>query len=290
MVHQSGMVFLKALIQATPQQKRAGFLMHLNKKMQEVLSLVPVTLYKNPLKTLTTFDRYLSDIHTSWLTPYLRTLTENDIRFFLAALSEPKRGEVMKSLRLSSPIPHLKQEARQFLQERLFAKVRAGKKNLLPLECLPDHPLNALLELTFIELTRLIDLAGLVDVAYDLRHIIETTKIKQIHSALDPEQLKFLKSLSLQKEGLAFKRMGLDKWEGDVSYLQKLIHQRGLNRLAKALFGQSESLFWYISHKLDVSQASALQQLHTDLNHPQGHALLVQQIVDLCTDIQGDKS
>lgn len=288
-MHLSGMVFLKAGLNRTSPKRKEAFLSHLNKKMREALNAVPLDFYKDPLQNLTPLEHYLDQIHVSWLTPYLRSLTENDIRFFVSALGDLKRQEVKKSLLFSNHLHNLKAKTKHFLQEQLFTKIKANQKELLPYECLPAHPLNILLELNSEELVDLINLAGLTDVAYDLKYIIDTTKLKQIQSALSQRQQDFIKSLSQQKENIAFKRLGLDKWEGDIPLLNRLIHQRGLNRFAKALYGQDPSLLWYILHKLDVSQAALFQQLCTDLKHPQGHASLIKQIADLSTLIQEKK-
>ena len=194
--------------------------------------------------------------------------------------SVKKRSELKKILLFSNHFPALTIQAKSFLQEHLYSKIKE-EEDLLPMECLPDHPLNFLLDLESEQILHLINLLGLYDVAFDLRHIIETAKIKQIYAALTQKEREFLQSLMQQKEPIAFKRMGLDKWDGSVSNLKSLINQRGLNRLAKALYGQEESLIWYISHKLDTGHAASLQKLCTDLKHPQGIAVLIREISDL---------
>lgn len=285
-MQQSGLILFKALIQSLPQKKKETLFKHLNKKMLDTLSPISTDLYKNPLTHKTSATSYLDHLHVSWLTPYLRTLSENDIRLFLAALSPLKQKELKEALLFAPYLPTLKEEATHYLQNHLLSKIKGEKKDLLPIECLPNNPLNSLLQLTPEELSDLIFFAGLSDLAYDLKRVIETSKIKQIHAALNTRHLSYLQSLAHQRENIAFKPMALDKWDGDISHLHQLIYQRGLNRLAKALYGSSNSLFWYIIHSLDAAQSAALEHLHTNLEHPKGQALLVKQIIDLCTSIQ----
>lgn len=282
----SALIFFKTFLSQMPSKKNKLIIGKLNQQMVNHLLTTPSNYYKNPLKERTSYAGYLDAIHISWITPYLRILTENDIRLFTSSLNEKKQREIKSSLLLSNHLIPLKKEAQQYLQEQLFTKIRANQKELIPIECLPKHPLNILLELSEEELVECINLIGLTDVAYDLKHIINTAKRNQILASLSPRQQEFLKSLTYQKENIAFKRMELDKWNGDPLLLHKLILQRGMNRLAKALYGTTASLFWYITHKLDISYTPLLEQLYTDLKHPQGQALLIKQIADLSTLIQ----
>jgi len=288
-MHKPYMLFFKVLFLRLPPKKQEALQLHLNKTILTTIQQLPSSFYKNPINPLFSAGDYLDNINATWITFYLRNFSENDIRLFAASLSEAKRNEVREILLFSNHSPPLKKEAKKFLQDRLFAKIKNKKKDLLPIECLPEHPLNTLLELTSEQLLELINCLGLMDVAHDLKHIIDTVKRKQIQGALSQKNQNFLKFISHQKESIAFKRMGLETWDGDLNYLNKLIHQRGLNRLAKALFGQEESLFWYLSHKLDTSNSSILQQLHTDLKHPKGVLLLIKQIAELKLLIQENK-
>lgn len=285
-MHLAGMILFKALLQGLPQPKKQALVKHLNNKLLDTLAPLPANLASNPLMNKTPFNTYLNRVHVSWITPYLRTLSENDMRLFLAALSPEKQKELKEALLFSPHIPVLREQAKEYLQYTLFTKIRGEKKELLPIECLPEDPLNALLQLKPHQLSDLIFFAGLTDLSYDLKRVVETAKIKLIHAALSARHLSYLQSLAHQRENIAFKPMALDKWSGEASHLHQLIYQRGLNRLAKALYGSSQSLFWYVAHSLDAAQSAALEQLHTNLDHPRGHTLLVKQIVDLCTLIQ----
>jgi hypothetical protein len=285
----TGRYVFSALLNARSPAMKGLLLPYLSKKEKEEFKKSPSRLFKDPSKGLDLSGKYLEYIHGSWMAPYLRTLPESDIRLVLSSVSEKKRTELKKILLFSNHFPQLSVHAKNFLQDHLYSKIKEGTDDLLPIECLPENPLNFILELENEELMRLVELLGLYDVAFDLRHVIETAKIKQIFAVLNPKERDFLQSLLQQKESIAFKRMGLDKWDGSVGYLKTLIEQRGLNRLAKALYGQEDSLLWYVTHKMDTAHAAALQKLCTDLNHPQGQAVLVRQITDIATLIKEKK-
>ncbi|MBI3236848.1 MAG: hypothetical protein HYZ48_04010, partial [Chlamydiales bacterium] len=61
--------------------------------------------------------------------------------------------------------------------------------------------------------------------------------------------------------------------------------QRGINRIAKSLYGQHPSLIWYISRRLDIEKGTMLLNLCSALDHPQGAHLLIEQVVELAQSI-----
>jgi hypothetical protein len=284
----SWIVFNTLLKKCRPEAQ--GILLnYLDKKTKEQLSALPIS-YQDSSLGITAKQTLLQKIDASWLATYLRTLPESDIRLFLASLTLTQKEALKKDLLLSNHFPTLTSFAKEFLQAQLFEKLVDEKMELLAPECLPEYSLNILLDLSEKEFKQLIDLLGLYDMASELRQIIETSKLKQIYNALAPFERNFLKQLSQQKELIAFKRMGLDKWDGDIEHLKQLIHQRAINRLAKAVYGREASFLWYLSHRLSLADARMFQTLSSDLKNPQAVAALTRQIINLIQFIKEKKS
>src|SRR4029078_9954336 len=113
------------------------------------------------------------------------------------------------------------------------------------------------------------------------RQIIDTAKLKKIYAMLSSAQTNFLKTLIYRKEPVVFKKLELTKWDGLSETLASSLEQRGINRLAKALYTADHSLLWYISHRLDTERGAMLINLCTPLDHARAAILLSEQVVDL---------
>lgn len=261
----------KALFKFLPQETQQRF--------QEMTSPKDALLKKED-----SLDLELSLLHPSWLAPYLRTLTESEIRLFLSSLN-PEQGEHLQKILLftSSPVP-LTPLAKKYLQKTLWKKV--GGEEQLPLVCLPVFSLNRLLSLSDFFLNKLIFFLGLRDLAHEMRQIIETAKLKKIQTALSPDEIQFLKGAMLKKEPVAFKKISLSQWDGEKKSLRKILYGRGINRLSKALYGQNESLAWYLSHKMDIETAKQFLKLLAPLDQPRAKEVLIYQVQEILEHLQ----
>jgi hypothetical protein len=239
--------------------------------------------FGDPTQQFPRCDEELYRIHYSWFAPFLRTLPESDIRLFLACLHAEQLKGLKSQLLFSNHLLELSFLAAQFLRQSLFKQIIPT--DLIPTACLPQSRLNLLLNLDRQEWTSLIDLTSMHDLSIEIRHIIETAKLKQIYAMLTKPQQAYLKTLSHKKEPVAFKRIGLSNWNGDTATLKQSLFQRGINRIAKALYGHHPSLIWYVSHHLDMERGNALLKLCTPLDHPRAAPLLIDQVVDLSQSI-----
>lgn len=250
------------------------------------LATAPAT-YKEISQGTSLREDFLDVMHPSWISPILRPLPENEVRLFLSCLN-PRQSQKVGQIILFSegPLP-LTPLAKRFLRRTLMDRLAEGLPDLAPIECLPSSPLNPLVELREEQFAQLLGLLGIYDLALALPQIIETTKLKQIRQSLSKEQSAFLQKAQHQKHLIAFKKIDLSSWSGDPQALQALLHQRGVNRLAKALYGKDPQLVWYVSHLLDVEKGTLLAQLMTPLEHPEGATHLTGQITDLLSFIRG---
>lgn len=285
MMHEAAAIVCKVLMQKVPSPRRESLLKFLPEKQQHMIQALP-SAFKDPIDEIEGIEDQLQRIHYSWFAPFLRMLPENEIRLFLSCLSERQVKGLKKLLLFSNHLLPLTSVAKQFLQQRALENLKADQKELLPIACLPAAPLNILLSLSVQEYEWLIECLAMHDLASEIRQIIDTAKLKKIYNALSKEELQYLKTLMQHKEPITFKRISLEHWDGQPQTLRSILHQRGINRFAKALYGQHASLIWHVSHHMEMSMAMSLLHLCTKLEHPRAAAILSTQVLDAMTYIQ----
>lgn len=281
----SSRVVLKSFLEHCSVAERSSLVNYLAPIEKQILDKLPKT-YGNPLRDSETTEQLLQQIHPSWLSPFLRTLSEKDIGFFLAALGTPLSSAVRKELLYAGEIPVVSQLGKEYLQKTLLGYLTAEVEDLLPLAFLPESPLNALLDLKNELLNLSLDFLGLHDLCVEVKQIIEKTKLQKINEALTTHQLNYLKILLQSPEPVAFAKMGLANWNEDPEKLKMLIRQRGANRMAKALFGQDPSLIWHVLHKLDFERAFLVKKLMSPMDNSRAVQILIAQILEYTTYIR----
>jgi len=281
----SSRVVLKAFLENCPPVERSSLVKFLAPIERQVLEKLPKT-FGNPLQDKETAEETLQWIHPSWLSPFLRTLSEKEIGFFLAALSPSQSQAVGKELLYSGKLPSLTELGKSYLQKTLLGYLTAEIEDLLPSSSLPDSPLNVLLDLKNETLNLSLDFLGLHDLCVEVKQIIEKTKLNKVYEALTPPQLNYLKILLQSPEPVAFAKMGLSHWNEDKEKLKILIRQRGANRLGKALYGQDPSLVWHLLHKLDFERALLVKKLTSSLENARAVQILIGQILEFITYIR----
>ncbi len=203
----------------------------------------------------------LEKVHWSWFLPTLKTYPETEQKLFLSALNPYSAKNLAKALILSSNGHETSEIGRAFLQKILLDSLVGPEDRLLPLDYLPSSSLSRLLHCSKKELTRLIDLLSIHDLAAELRQIVETKILKKIYSLLSEEERKFLKTATAHKDPFTLGKLGLERWDGSEESLRTLLHKRGLARFGAGLSGQDPDFIWYICHQLDIGRGNALYKL-----------------------------
>ena len=235
----------------------------------------------DPFTHIISMTERLGKIHYSWLITFLEPFAESDKRMILSALDATQASKLQKHFSLPDQALPLKGVAKDYLVSAVYEWLISDQKEFLPFEFLPDHPLNPLLSLSKKELQHLVDHLGLHDLAMELKHVIKSEQIKKIQKVLTSEERKFVTSLMKKKEPLSFARLNLDGWNGDGEKLKTILHHRGFNRLAKALFGCHPSLLWHLCHRFDTGRTKILRKFFTDIRNEEAHQALIQQILEL---------
>ncbi len=275
----TALILWQSHLQAIPADRRSSLLRSISPELAKKLQELPTLAVGKQLKVETP-EEELSKIHFSWLAPFLRSLPENEIKLFVSSLTPEQIQGLKQSLLLTNSLPSPSAMGSQYLKRTLYEAI-SDIEDLLPSSYLPEDPLNDLLELTREELDSLIDLLSMHDLSVEIRHIIETTKLKEIYNLLSKAQTTFLKTLLHKKEPVSFKKMGLLSWKGDREQLMHMLLQRGINRIAKSLYGKNPSLLWHIAHRLDVDKGQLLMKLCSSLDHPRASSLLADQVAEL---------
>lgn len=273
----SWVVCQSLLIQCTPEKRSALFKLLPKNKQEEIQAIVPA--WEDPMQTPDPLERQLENIHASWLAPYLRTFSESEIRLFISSLKDSHAKELQKTLLFTNHVSTLTPIAKRFFQKTLWEYLGGDKE--LPLSCLPSSNMNELLKVDPAVLQKVIFCLGLHDLGQEIRQIIDTAKLRRIQAALSPEESHYLKALMQKKEPVTFKKISLAQWNGDIDTLRKTIQGRGLNRLAKAVYGEHESFVWYLSHRLEMETASQFLKLSTPIEPAQAREALAGQVEEL---------
>lgn len=249
----TALIIWQSYLQSTPADRRSFLLSCISPELKDELQSLPAFMPDKQM-SFGAPEEELSGIHYSWLAPIIRSLPENEIRLFLSSLAPNQIKGLKASLLLSNTLPSPTPMGLAFLKKSLFEMI--AKDDLLPVFCLPDDPLNGLMELSDEELASLIDLLSMHDLSVEIRHIIDTTRLKEIYGLLTKAQTTFLKTLLHKREAVSFKKMGLAGWKGDREGLASILLQRGINRIAKALYGKNPSLLWHVAHRLDIEKGN----------------------------------
>ncbi len=228
----------------------------------------------------------LEEIHESWLLPFLRHFSEKEACLFLSSLPLPMAHTLKNTLKCSRPLVPLTEILQIFFRQKMAQYLLSSHPDLLPIKALPSSSLLILSTLNTQELRLLIEFLGLHDLSVEIKQIIDNTKLKKIHMVLSKEKQFFLKGLTHKKEHVIFRRMELSRWNGEMDRLLSLLFQRGMNRLAKALYPEHADLVWHLAHRLDTQEAQLLYSLHKPLEHPNAYTFLSKQILEALSFLQ----
>jgi hypothetical protein len=200
----------------------------------------------------------LANVHYSWLTPVFKKISPAIHPWILSALSQQQAsrlGPLVKSKPLKTSLSPL---AQRFFLNFFYNKFK--DPHVLPLSFLPPTPLTFLMKKSKEELVEAVDFLGLYDLAEEIRHVVDKNILKTVYQCLSPKKQQFLRICLHQKEKLAVSKLGLESWDKDCKKLEKMLHRRGINRLANALSGENPDFFWHVIHVLDTGRGAILSQ------------------------------
>lgn len=273
-------IAFRELLEKSGPEKKNAFMQYLSTEEQQKLGEIHPS-GENPFASCLSTKQRITNVHYSWLITFLEPFAENDKLLILSSLQKEQAEKLRKHFKIKEEIPTLSTHGESYLQSAMYHWLVSDQKGFIPLEFLPEHPLNILLTLSKAEIQTLVDYLGLHDLAIEIKHVVKAEQIKKIQKVLSKTQQEFLKSLLKEKEPISFVRLNLDGWDGNEEKLKGILHHRGFNRLAKALFGCHPSLLWHICHTLDTGRTKILRKFFTDINNDPVQERLVKQVQEL---------
>ena len=283
----SWIVFRTMLEKCNPDKKNL-LLRYLSSEEQEKLNrITPVA--QDPFTAPLSTEQRINRIHYSWLIAFLEPFTDKDRALIISTLSTTQEKKLRTHFNIHQSPLVISSHIKNYVLRTIFHWLISDQKELIPMEFLPYHSLNELLTLSKPLLQTLVDYLGLHDLAVETQLVIKTKQIHKIQRALSKSQRTYLKILLTKKEPISFARLNLKGWNGDEAMLKGILHCRGFNRLAKALFGCHPSLLWHLCHTLDIGRNKILRRFLIDINNEQIQEILTQQVLELIPIIHKEK-
>lgn len=274
---------LKQFLHTFAKDDAARLLSYLPEGEEQELASFPDSVEFKPHS----IDDELEKIHYTWFVPFLETFAKSDAHFLASALSDTKFLKIKRRLHFSEKKIPLTETGKRFAHQTLYHWLVKSKEGYTPKNLVPRHPLKELLALSKNELFLTFDYLGLHDLAVDLQKVVETKKIQALKKALSENQSKYIEDIVKHGEPIAFKRLELEFWDGDLDTLHTMVHTRGINRISKALYGCPPSLLWHIRHSLDTGRARLLDRFLVNPHNEKVQDILLNQVLKAVKHVQG---
>jgi len=230
-------------------------------------------------KLLTQPESLIEKIHYSWLLDTFKKIPTSLYPSLLASLPQSHVKGVAKAFDIPINKANVSPPIKRFLINTLYKQFE--KKEILPIEFLPENQLSILTSFSKQQLVKLIDYLGLYDLAEEIRHIVEKKLLKNIYSCISLKKQQFLKNCLNQKEKLVTPRLDLENWNNDSQKLEKIIHKRGLIRLSYALSGKHPDFIWHLIHLLDSGRGSIVASYYKTEELPGVSQALSMQVINV---------
>lgn len=238
---------------------------------QNVHSQEAKSIFVNP-------EELLQKIHYSWLVSPIQKTPETLQPYFLAALSETQAKGVCAILGKTYQPQPLASPIRNFLLATLYTKL--GAKSLIPAPLLPESPLKELIHLNKQDLIDLINNLGSYDLVPIIKRVVDKQKINNLNQCLAKLQQKFIRLILHHPEHKVIStEIEFEKWNGDCTIMNKVIHSRGIVRLAKALSGQGAHYIWHLTHILDTGRSNLFLKNWSKEEIPNLTPLIITQVI-----------
>jgi hypothetical protein len=221
----------------------------------------------------------IEKVHYSWFLDTFKNIPEALKPSILASLPEVHASGISKTFNIPIKKMMFSPLIKRFLINTLYHKFE--KKEILPIEFLPETPLTCLITFTKAKLVNIIDYLGIYDLAEEIRHIVEKNLLKDIYSCISPKKQQFLKNCLNQKEKLVTPRLDLENWDKTTENLTKMLHKRGMMRLSHALSGQHPDFVWHIIHLLDSGRGKVIANYYKPEEIPSVSQALGGQVINV---------
>ena len=224
------LVVFKGLLQATEQDEQFDLLKYTTESERTLLGSIDVGAF-DPKQGVSSPQERLERIHYTWFVDFFSAVDHKDQAWLLSALSEEQQDRVLETLDIPKrrPTPF----GARYLASMLYDAMIIDEPFLVPLECLPTHPLMGLLHFSLCELVELVDYLGLHDVSPEIRTLISGSVLQKIEHVFSDKQKEYLKLLLGSKEPVIFSGLGLNSWDGNEKKTERDLAPEGLESIGK---------------------------------------------------------
>lgn len=270
-------LMLRVMMNRYHQGAPDAFLERLNPEEAKIIAAMPISAQQPSEVLVATLELLKQRVHYSWLEPIVMEFSPAMRGLLISILPEEQASSLSK--RVAVPLlPPPSDPVKRFFSNVLYDKLNA--QAIVPPGFLKETPFSILLNLEKVQLITLIDYLGIYDLAFELREIVDKEVIKDVYAALSARKLNFLKVCLHQKERVQVAKMGLKNWRGDAAKLLRILHRRGIQRLACALSGQQPDLLWYLSRRLDSGRGRLLLAGYSKSEIRTATAVMAQQVLN----------
>lgn len=232
---------------------------------------------------LNTPEDAIQQIHYSWFLKKIEKFSPEKQALLLSIIPKSQASKIRKIL--NSPTPSssatqsfvISKKMSHFLLNQLYRELDI--EEITPVTYLPQTIMTPLASLSKDDLIKLIDYLGLFDLSQEISRIVSKQLLEKLFQSLSQKKCIFLKECLRHKDKLETERLRLEHWDGSPEKLTKLLHHKGLLRLAYALSGQEPDLLWHISHTLDSGRGEKLMRYYSKTEIPAVTESLKKQVI-----------
>lgn len=277
----------RSFLARLPLEKKEELFAHLSPILRDIFDEYS-QLVGEPTSGFPSTSASLHRVHFSWLLPYLRTFAKQELHLIATVLSDTQKTGIAKVLKAELKTCALTDVAREYFTTFLWERLIEDEGDLPPVNCLLSTPLDPFLSFPFSELIATIDLLGLHDLTIELPKVIDTNLRRTIVESLSPLQRSYLPQLLEAKEEISFAPLELSLWNHDANALRKALHQRGLNRFAKAMVVLDRGWQWHLTHLLDTGRAQIIEKLKPRASESMSQTLFAQ-LITACRFVESHR-
>ncbi|HRW58386.1 MAG TPA: hypothetical protein P5048_02065 [Chlamydiales bacterium] len=196
--------------------------------------------------------------HYSWFFPILKHLSILPPSYTSKIFSESAQKKIASQMSFSKETCEISNIGKKFISSLILKKLLHQSFSLLPKTLLKDSEKASFLDLSKKELTQLIELLSMHDLALALKKTVSKEIMQKVNECISPLQKKYLKQIYYGEENIAFPPLELVKIINDKHSLLTQLHRRGIQRLAMALSDECYDFIWHIAHILDIGRGTLL--------------------------------
>ena len=270
---------LRALINCYYRGSAETLMAGMAKEDVDAVTSLPLTM-ADPAAAIILPEKCISNsIHYSWFGELIQNMSSQLQPLYISVLPQNVIPRVQQQINSKEPLHTPSPIAKKYLSTLLVKKIQIT--DITPIAFLPAEPLTTLASFPKEQLILIADFLSLHDLGEEIKTILDTHKLQKIYNCLSTPQQQYLKTCLHQKTKSQSPKIGLANWQGNEEELKRLLHRRGLQRLAYALSGHNQDLLWHITHRLDTGRGRIIEKNFSSKEIPQTTLPMRQHVINI---------